>query len=117
MLFDFLPFKKVDQRNCIKLCIKNKIKCERAFEMLSVVFGESTMIRTQVLFWYNRFKEGREDVNDDARLGRMSQSTTDENIESVKKMILENRRNTIREMLLMILAYRSAHAKQFLRMF
>ena len=46
--------------------------------------------------WYNRFKEGREDVNDDAYPGRLSTSTTDENIEKVKKMILDNRRITIR---------------------
>ena len=47
--------------------------------------------------WYNRFKEGREDVNDDARPGRPSTSTTDENIEAVKEMILDNCRITIRE--------------------
>lgn len=65
--------------------------------MLTVAFGESTMSRTQVQLWYNRFKEGREDVNDDARPGRPSTSTTDENIDAVKKMILDNRRITIRE--------------------
>ena len=31
-----------------------------------MAFGESTMSRTQVQLWYNGFKEGREDVNDDA---------------------------------------------------
>ena len=65
------------------------------------------MNRTQVKLWYNRFKEGRED---DARTGRPSTSTTDENIEAVKKMILDNRRIVL-ERLLMMLAYRSAHAK------
>ena len=34
--------------------------------MLTVVFGKSTMRRTQVQLWYNRFKKGPEDVNDDA---------------------------------------------------
>ena len=62
-----------------------------------------------VQLWYNRFKEGREDVNDDARPGRPSMSTTDENMEAVKKMILNNRRITIREI--------ADDAKQFLRMF
>ena len=65
------------------------------------------MNRTQVKLWYNRFKEGRED---DTRTGRPSTSTTDENIEAVKKMILDNRRIVL-ERLLMMLAYRSAHAK------
>ena len=50
----------------------------------------------QAQLWYNRFVEGREDVNDDARSGRPSTSTTDENIEAVKKMIVDNRRIIIR---------------------
>ena len=101
-----------------------------------MAFGESTMSRTQVQLWYNRFKAGREDGNDDAHPDRPSMSTIDESIEAVKKMILDNRRITIREVaddvgisfvwiivnlllerLLMMLIYRSAHAKQFLRMF
>ena len=65
--------------------------------MLTVMFGESTMSRTQVPLWCNRFKEGGEDVNDDARPGRLSTSTTDENIEAVKTMILDKRRISIRE--------------------
>ena len=67
--------------------------CEIKFERLTVAFGESTMSRTQVQLRYNRFKESREYVNDDAR---PNTSTTDENIEAVKKMILDNRRITIR---------------------
>ena len=47
--------------------------------------------------WYSRFKEGREDVNDDSRPGRPRTSTTNENIEAVQKMILDNRRITIKE--------------------
>ena len=64
--------------------------------MLTATFGGSTMSRTQVKLWYNQFKEGREDVNDDARPGHPSTSKTDANIEAVKKMILDNRRITIR---------------------
>ena len=69
----------------------------RTFEMLTVAFGESTMNRTQVQLWYNRFKKGREDVNDDAPPNRPSTSTTDENIKAVKKIIFDNHRITIRE--------------------
>ena len=68
---------------------------------LTPTFGESAMCRTQVQLRYNRFKKGWEDVNDDARPGRLSTSTTDENIKAVKKMILDNRRITtsIREVI------------------
>ena len=72
------------------------MKCARTFEILTVVFGESTMSRTQSQLWYNRFKEDRENVNDDTCPGCPSTST-DEIIEAVKKMILDNRRITIRE--------------------
>ena len=58
--------------------------------------GEFTISRTQVQFWYNRFKQGREDVNDDGCSGRSSSTTTDENIETGNKLILDNRRIIIR---------------------
>ena len=54
------------------------------------------MSRAQVRLWHNRFKEGRENDNDDAHPGRPRTSTTDENIEAVKKMILDTRRIIIR---------------------
>ncbi|UYV84605.1 hypothetical protein LAZ67_X002792 [Cordylochernes scorpioides] len=43
------------------------------------------------------FSEGREDVNDEERARRPSTSTTDEKINEVEKIILANRRITVRE--------------------
>ena len=64
---------------------------------LTVTFGASTISRTQVQLWFNKFKEGREDDNNYACPGRSSTSATDENIEAVKKMGANNCRITIRE--------------------
>ena len=66
LLFSSLLFEKNDERNRIKYCVKKEIRCARTFEMLTLAFGESTMSRIQVQLWYNRIKEGREDVNGDA---------------------------------------------------
>ena len=55
--------------------------------MLTVAFGKSIMSRTQVQFWYNWFKESQKDATDDVHLCRLSTSTTDENIEAMKKII------------------------------
>ena len=55
------------------------------------------MNRTQIQLQNNRFKYDPEDVNDDVRLGRPNTSTTDENIETSKTLILDNHRITIRE--------------------
>ncbi|UYV63992.1 hypothetical protein LAZ67_2006273 [Cordylochernes scorpioides] len=92
----FLPIKKMDQRTCIKFCVKNEIKCADAFRMLTVAYGEATLDRSNVYRWYKMFSEGREDVNDEERAGRPSTSTTDEKINEVEKMILANRRITHR---------------------
>ncbi|UYV79128.1 hypothetical protein LAZ67_17001194 [Cordylochernes scorpioides] len=87
----------MNQRTCIKFSVKNEIKCVDAFRMLSVAYGEATLDRNNVYRWYRMFSEGREDVNDEERAGRPSTSTTDEKINEVEKMILANRRITVRE--------------------
>ena len=58
--------------------------------MLTEAFGESTISRKEVQL---RFKKGR----DNARSGRPSTSTSDEHIEAVKKISLDNRRISTRE--------------------
>ena len=65
--------------------------------MLKVGYGECTVSQKSVYKWYKLFTEGREEVNDDARTGRPSTSTTNENTEAVKKIVMENRRITIRK--------------------
>ena len=82
VLFDFLLFEKIDQRNCIKVCVKNEIIDAWTIEIWIV------------WLWCNRFKEGREHVNVDP--GRPSTSTIDETIEAVMKIILNNRWINIR---------------------
>ena len=65
--------------------------------MLTVTYGEATLDRSNVYRWYKIFFEGQEDVNDEERAGRPSTSTTDENIDEVKKIVLFNRRIIVRE--------------------
>ncbi|UYV80686.1 hypothetical protein LAZ67_19001393, partial [Cordylochernes scorpioides] len=72
-------------------------RCADAFRMLTVAYGEATLDQSNVYRWYKMFSEGREDVNDEGRAGRPSTSTTDEKINEVEKMILANRRITVRE--------------------
>ena len=52
-------------------CALRSRKCNAStLEMLTVANGKSTMSRTRVQLWCNRFKEGREGVNDNASRGR-----------------------------------------------
>ena len=54
------------------------------------------MSRTRLFEWHWRFKEGREEVDDDHRSGRPSTSRTDENVERVRQKVRSNRRLTVR---------------------
>ena len=46
---------------------------------------------------HRRFQNGREDVEDDERLGRLSTSQPDANVQKVKEMIMNDRRITIKK--------------------
>ena len=87
----------MDQRICIKFCVKNEIKGNKVCEMLTKAYGESAMSKTRVYEWYKRFQDGREDVEDDERHGRPSTSATDKNVKKVKEMVENDSRITIRE--------------------
>ncbi|XP_046959645.1 protein GVQW3-like [Vanessa cardui] len=65
--------------------------------MLTVTFGASTLSQKSVYKWYNRFTNSREDFEDDEPPGVAITSTSEDNIEVAKKIVLENRRVTIRE--------------------
>ena len=65
--------------------------------MLKVAYGECTVSQKGVYKLYKLFTEGQEEVNDDARPGRPSTSTTNEKTEAVKKIVMEHRRITIIE--------------------
>ena len=54
------------------------------------------MSRTHLFEWHRRFREGREEVEDDLKSGRPFTSRTDENVECVRQKVLSDRRLTVR---------------------
>ncbi|UYV66995.1 FARSA [Cordylochernes scorpioides] len=58
-------------------------------------YEDEKLSRTQVYFWYKRFKDGRKSIADDLRSGRPLMSRTDRNIGQVRDLIVPDRKITI----------------------
>ena len=71
-------------RLCIKFCVKNGFNGTQTLGMLEKCFGNDTLTRSNVFRWHERFRSGRESVEDDEHSGRPSTAKTDENINKIK---------------------------------
>jgi hypothetical protein len=60
---------KIEQRVCIKCCVKISKSATETGEMLGEAFGEHSLSRTVVSEWHSRFKGGRVSAEDDKRSG------------------------------------------------
>ena len=92
----FTMGKKIE-RVCLKFCVSNGITDTESLKMFQKYFGESTLSRTQIFEWHKVFSEGSEVVENLSHASRPSTSVNDDNIEKVRKIVLENRRVGIRE--------------------
>jgi hypothetical protein len=57
--------KNLLQRINIKLCVKIDKSASETLALLTVAYGKYTLKKLNVYEWHRRFKEGREDVQDD----------------------------------------------------
>ena len=64
-----------------------KKKFAETYKLMETVYGDDCMSRTQVYTWFTRFKNGREDLNDDLRPGRPEVSNRAELVEKVRDII------------------------------
>lgn len=88
----------VEQRSCIKFCLRNEISAAETLRMLQKAFGDQVMSQKNVYKWYKPFKEGRENVEDKNRPRRPSTSTDEQHVKEIKDLVLKNRRLTIRDL-------------------
>jgi len=79
----------------IKFCVKAGKSAVETIELINKAYGGAAMSRAIVYRWYPRFQDGREDVKDDARSGRLSSARTDENVESVRRLLTEDHCTTL----------------------
>jgi hypothetical protein len=89
---------KIEQRVCIKFCVKLGKSATETLGMLREDFGQHSLRWTAVFEWNSRFKAGRVSVQNDESSGLPSTSKTTENIENIRELIHKDRRRTIHEL-------------------
>ncbi|CAH1989423.1 unnamed protein product [Acanthoscelides obtectus] len=65
-------------------------------ELLSV-FGNEAPHQSTISRWYGEFKRGRVSLSDDSRVGAPTTAVTQRNVDAVRKLIIEDRHVTYRE--------------------
>ena len=86
----------IEQRINLKFLVRLGKTPTETFNLLQEVYGDATMSRTRIFEWHKRFREGREDVEDDPKSGRPTTSRTNENVEHVREKVRSDRRLTVR---------------------
>ena len=92
LFFSLVQRMSIEQQINLKFLGKTPTEAQK---LLQQIYGDDTMSRTRLFAWHRRFKEGREEVEDDHRSGRPSTSRTDENVEHGRQKARSDRRLTV----------------------
>jgi hypothetical protein len=65
--------------------------------MIKNVYGDQCISRTRCYEWSKRFKDNRQSIHDEPRLGRPSTSCEDAHVAQFREIVLSNRRLTVQK--------------------
>ena len=77
----------IEQRANIKFCFKLGKTFTETFQLMQQVYDDNCLSRGRVHEWYTRFKNGREDINDDPHAGQANFVITPDSIEKVRDFL------------------------------
>jgi transposase len=74
---------------------KEGVRTSEIVDRFRAVFGEAAELKSTVYLWVDRFRKGRQTLDDDPRSGRPATAVNDKNVHAVEQLVLEDRRVTI----------------------
>ena len=76
--------------------------------MIRCAYGNEAMSHVRCFEWHARFKRGRTSLEDDERSGRASKSSTPKNVETIWRLMHEDRWRTIKNIAVIVsVSYRT----------
>jgi hypothetical protein len=88
-----------EQRVAIKFCFRAGLSATETPVLLQKAYGNEALNQSNVFRWYSRFREGREQVEDDERGGRPKSTRTEVNIAAVAADLVTNDRQIASRMI------------------
>ena len=82
----------------MKFCVKLGKFANETFAMFNTAYGDVVTKRTVFFNCHERFKGGRQSIDEDERPGHPSTSTDDSHVDKINTLVRANRRLTIREL-------------------
>ena len=70
-----------EQRANIKFCFKLDKTAAETHQMMQKVYCNECLFLPTIYEWFGRFKEGRQDLNNDGRSGRPRSAVNEENVD------------------------------------
>ena len=86
----------MEQRLAIKFCFKAGKSEKETLQMVNAAYGDQALSRSNIYRWYGRFRDGREDIEDDPRSGRPTECRNDNNVDMISQLSLQNRHLSLR---------------------
>jgi hypothetical protein len=80
----------MEQRLTIKFCFKAGKSETETLQMVNEVYGDQALSRWNVFRLYGRFRDGREDIEDDPRSGRSTVSRNDNMAGKISQLLLQS---------------------------
>jgi len=109
---DFSMDVKLEQRANIKFCVNLGKSGAETFQMIRRTYGNEAMSRARCFEWHARFK--RTSLEDDERSGRPSTSSAPKNVETIRRLVHEDRRRTIKDIAKSLMCH-TEQCRQFSR--
>jgi hypothetical protein len=80
----------MEQRLAMKFCFKDGKCVTETLQMVNAAYGDQALSRLNIFRWWGRFRDEREDIEEDPSSGQSTVSRNDNIVERISQLLLQN---------------------------